>query len=138
MKLKTLQTTFFSLILIICIISYIAYSFPDLFQICFHLSNFVALFLSINFLRIIFFHNPNPQLYYLKTRFLIANVIAIVISVIWLGIIGYFLWHYPLSSFTEPSDCFIIIWGIATLTFSAFTLIFLIYIRILKKIKYHD
>jgi hypothetical protein len=135
------KITFISLILIICIISYIAYSFPNLFQICFHLSNIIASLLVVNLIAIYSLSHARPQEppqispQISIQRFLIiiltASATIIAILVIYVGIIGYFLWHYPLSSFSEPFDCFIAIWGIATLTFSTITLFYFTFKRTL-------
>ena len=113
---KILKTIFISLILSICIMSYIGYSSPDRFPTCFHLSNITAAFLS----SILILTYPPPHDFkpnHLKIRILIA----IVIILIWFGTTSYFI-QYPLSSYSEPMDCFIAIWEIATLTF--FTLTF--------------
>jgi len=122
MKLKTQKITFISLILIICIISYIGYKFPNFLPICFQLSIITATFLSINLSWICPPLNHSPRTQVSSMRFLIACVAAIAILIIYIGIVGYFLWHHPLSSITEPINCFIVIWGIATFTFSTLTL----------------
>ena len=112
---KILKTTFIFLILSICIMPYIGYSSPDKFQICFHLSNITAIFLSSNLLLLYPPSNdfkPNQ----LKIRILIASVIILT----WFGITSFFI-QYPLSSYSEPIECFIVIWGIAALNFSTFT-----------------
>ena len=120
-KIKIQKIIFISLILVIFIISCIAYSFPDLFPTCFFLSNITAAFLFSNLLWIRPPYHDSIQKISLP-QFLTASVIASVILFIYIGIGVYFLWHYPLSSITEPINCFAIIWGIAVLTFSALTL----------------
>ena len=129
-KIKAIfKTIFFSLILVICIISYVAYRFPDLFPICFHLSNFVAIYLALILSMLILSHNP---FYFSIMRLLMT----IVFLFIWFVIVGIFLWFYPLASISDPIYCFITVWGIAALTFSLFILIFFTFRRKKSEKKY--
>ena len=116
MKLIIQKTTFISLILIICIISYIGYKFPNLLPLCFQLSIIAATLLSINLLWIY------PFQYQIS---IIRIFIASVILFIYIGTNGYFLQHYPLFSFSEPINCFIVVWGIVAYTFLTLTLFML-------------
>lgn len=132
-KIKIQKITFISLILVIFIISCIAYTFPNLFPMCFPLSNIAAAFLFSNFLWIYPSLNHNFRTQISPMRFLIACIAVSIILIIYIGIIGYFLWHYPLSSIIEPINCFIITLGVSFFTFSTLTFLSFTFTKIYKK-----
>jgi len=131
-KIKIQEIIFISLLLVICMISYIAYSFPSLLHICYLFSNSTASFLALSLMWIYPLSRDKLKKISIP-QFLIAGVATIAILVLYVGIAVYFLWHYPLSSITEPIDCFIAIWGVAALTFSTMSGIWCISIKLLKK-----
>jgi hypothetical protein len=130
--MKKIKIIFVSLILAIFIISCVAYSFPNLLDYCFIFSNSTASFLALSLMWIYPLSRDKLKKISIP-QFLIAGVATIAILVLYVGIAVYFLWHYPLSSITEPIDCFIAIWGVAALTFSTMSGIWCISIKLLKK-----
>ena len=118
-KIRNQKIIFISLILAICIISCIAYTFPNLLSMCFFLSNAAAAFLFSAFSWICPSLNHSSRTQKMSP---IKWVTGIAILITYMGVIWYFLWNYPLSSITEPIHCFIVIWGISIFTFLTLTL----------------
>jgi len=128
---KIKKIIFISLILLLFIISCIAYSFPNLLDYCFPFSIPIGSFLAISLTWIYPFSRDKQHISI--PRFLIASVITIVILVVYVGIFGYFLWHHPLSSITEPIHCFIAIWCVSIFTFSMLLSVDFIFSKVFKK-----